>query len=129
VTFGIGLSDAVISRLARARNTIVLATSAVRKYASGDPIAAGRDLKVDTVLAGTIQRSGDRVRLVVQLLRVGDGKQLWTQTFDQTIGELFALEDTLAARVAGELRLEWADPKAAYCRNVMCRMPSSTRST
>ena len=48
-----------------------------------DPVAAGRTLEVDAILDGSIQRSGDRIRLTLEVLRTSDGRHLWTAKFDQ----------------------------------------------
>jgi len=63
-----------------------------------DPVTAGRELGVDAVLDGNIQRDGDRVRVTVQLLRIPDGASLWSGKFDQRYSDLFTVEDSMAAR-------------------------------
>lgn len=106
---GLGLADVLINRLGMLRQIAVRPTSAVRKFAEGaavDPVAAGRELGVDAVLDGNIQRDGDSVRITVQLLRVTDGASLWTAKFDQRDNSLFALEDSIAGEVANGLVLD-----------------------
>ena len=72
-----------------------------------DPIAAGRELGVDTVLDGSLQRRGDRLRVAVRLLRVADGQQLWAQSFDQDFTTIFDVQDIIAARVAQAVSVRW----------------------
>ena len=98
----LGMADAVINRLGRLRRISVRATSAVQKYAGTDrdPVAVGRALGVDAVLEGRIQRSGDRIRVTVQLVSARDGASLWTEKFDEELANVFALQDAIAARVA-----------------------------
>jgi len=106
---GLGLADVLINRLGSLRQITVRPTSAVRKFAEGaevDSQAAGRELSVDAVLEGNIQRDGDRVRITVQLRRVADGASLWTAKFDQHDSGLFALEDSIAGEVANGLVLD-----------------------
>jgi DNA-binding winged helix-turn-helix (wHTH) protein/TolB-like protein/Tfp pilus assembly protein PilF len=105
---GLGMADALITRLGNTGKIIVRPTSAIQKYASGElsPQAAGREQGVDAVLEGRIQRQDDRVRLTVQLIHVRDGEQLWAETFDKEFTNIFALEDALSERVAQSIRLQ-----------------------
>src|SRR5205085_5121567 len=72
---GLGMADATIIKLSSFPQLSVLPTSAVFKYTGrdNDTLAAGRELGVDAVLNGTVQRAGERVRVTVQLIRLGDG--------------------------------------------------------
>jgi DNA-binding winged helix-turn-helix (wHTH) protein/TolB-like protein len=105
---GLGMADALITRLGNTGKIIVRPTSSIQKYAGEDvsPQVAGREEGVDAVLDGRIQREADRVRLTVQLIRVHDGVQLWGETFDREFTNLFALEDALSERVAQSVRLK-----------------------
>ena len=105
---GLVMADAVITRLGSLDRIIVRPTNAIFKYQGRDqePLAAGRELRVDAVLAGSTQRSGDRMRLTVQLMRTSDGRTLWTGKFDEKATDLFALEDSVAEAVARSLLLK-----------------------
>jgi tetratricopeptide (TPR) repeat protein len=65
----------------------------------------GRELGVDAVLDGQIQRENDRVRLTVQLIRVVDGVHLWSDTFDENFTNIFSMEDEVSSQVAQSIRL------------------------
>jgi DNA-binding winged helix-turn-helix (wHTH) protein/TolB-like protein len=75
---GPGMADALITKLSNSRQLTVRSTSVVLRYdnSNQDSLAAGRELGVDSVLEGKIQRSGDHVRVTVQLVRVSDGASL-----------------------------------------------------
>lgn len=105
---GLGMADAVITKLANTGKIIVRPTSAVQKYVGTQltPQSIGQAQGVDAVLDGRIQRAGDRVRVTVQLIRVQDGQQLWADTFDRQFTDTFSLEDALAAMAAQSLRLQ-----------------------
>ena len=105
---GLGMADALITRLGNTGKIIVRPTSSIQKYAEKEltPQAAGQEQSVDAVLDGRIQREGDRVRLTVQLIRVHDGVQLWGETFDREFTNIFALEDSLSERVVQSIRLK-----------------------
>jgi DNA-binding winged helix-turn-helix (wHTH) protein/TolB-like protein/predicted Zn-dependent protease len=106
---GSGMADALITKLSNIRQISVRPTSAVIKYAARpdtDPLAAGRELGVDSVLEGTIQRSGDRVRVTVQLTSVRESKPLWAHSFDERFTDIFTVQDSISAQVAQALMLK-----------------------
>ena len=104
---GLGLADALITRLSNIRQIAVRPTSAVMKYAGAghDPAVAGRQLKVEAVLDGAIQRSGERVRVTVQLVGTSEETPLWAGTFDEMFTDIFAVEDSISEQVAHALTL------------------------
>ena len=105
---GLGVADALITRLGGTRRLLVRSTGTVQKYmAPGlDPVAAGRELQVDSVLEGSIQTAGGRLRTTMRLLRVSDGSTLWAGTFDEPLTDIFSVEDSISQRVAEALALE-----------------------
>jgi len=105
---GLGMADALITRLGNTGKIIVRPTSSIQRYAEKEtsPQAAGQEQGVDAVLDGRIQRGADRVRLTVQLIRVRDGVQLWGESFEKEYTDIFALEDSLSERVAQSIRLK-----------------------
>ncbi|MGH9769674.1 MAG: winged helix-turn-helix domain-containing tetratricopeptide repeat protein [Blastocatellia bacterium] len=107
ILLGTGVADAIISSLSRNSRLIVRPTTAVLKYAEigKDPIVAGRELRVDLVLDGTLQHAGERIRVSMQLVKVTSGVTLWADRFDATFTDVFAVQDSIAAQVAEALRL------------------------
>ena len=107
---GLGLTDAVITRLGKVRQLIVRPTSSVLRYADAksDPVQAGRSLGVESVLDGTVQRVGDRLRVTVQMLDVKDGRSLWAETFDENFTNIFNVEDIISQKVVAALPVELA---------------------
>ena len=101
----IGLADALITKLSNIRNVVVRPTNSVIKYADQRPplTIAGRDLKVDALLDGRVQRFGDRIRVTVQLVRASDGAVLWGDAFEERFTNIFALQDWISERVAHSL--------------------------
>ena len=102
---GVAMADALITRLAQIHHLVVRPTSSVLKYAGAatDPLVAAREQGVETVVDGRVQHVGDRIRVSVQLLRVGDGSSLWADQFDERFNDVFALQDAISERVAGAL--------------------------
>ena len=105
---GLGMADTLITKLSNLRQIIVRPTGAVRKYTAPDqdPLAAGREQRVDAVLDGGIQKSGDKVRVTVRSLSVADGATLWASQFDQKFTDIFAVQEAISERVARTLALE-----------------------
>src|SRR5450432_2375642 len=105
----LGMTESLISGLGRYSTPAIVPLSSVRRFGAlnQDPLAAGRDLHVDSVLDGSLQRTGQRLRVSVRLLRVADGQQLWAQAFDQDFTTIFDVQDTIAARVAQALSARW----------------------
>ena len=64
----------------------------------------GRALKVATVLEGSVRKAGNRMRISVQLVKVADGYHLWSETYDRTLDDIFAVQDDIAQSVVKELR-------------------------
>ncbi len=104
----LGMADALITRLSNVRQIIVRPTSAVRRYLDDrtDALAAGRQLQTDWVLEGSMQRSGDRIRVTVQLLGMSAGKSTWANTFDEKFTDIFSVQDQISERVADALAVE-----------------------
>lgn len=112
---GVGLSDAITIRLSDRRSLTVRPTQTVLAATKGElePLAAGRELRVDFVLSGTIRQGGDRVRASVQLFDVEREQPLWAATFDQPADALFTLEDEISGRIASSLSLDGRAPIGA----------------
>ncbi len=101
---GLGLAEALITELSAFRSIAVPPLSATSRYGPGrDPIAAGRDLGTELVLDGAIQRSADRLRINVSLIRVADGLTVWADRFDAPWTDVFRVEDSIAEQVGRAL--------------------------
>ena len=105
---GLGMADAVIVKLSKIERVSVLPTTAVFKYTGRErnPMAAGHELGVDAVLDGTIQHSGDHIRVTVQLINVGNGRTLWSSKFDEQATGIFDLQDSISEQLARTLAPE-----------------------
>ncbi len=102
---GMGMADAIITKLSNIGGIVVRPTSSVIKYFDGEQSAAlaGHELDVSYVLDGRIQRGGERVRVTVQLVRTRDGSPLWAGKFDEKFTDFFAVEDAVSEKVAQAL--------------------------
>jgi TolB-like protein/DNA-binding winged helix-turn-helix (wHTH) protein/lipoprotein NlpI len=105
---GVGLADALITRLSGLRQIIVRPTSAVLKFnrPEGDVVAIGRELKVTSVLDGSVQQVAEHVRVTARLINVTDGKPLWAESYDAEFKDVFQVQDAISTRIASALSLQ-----------------------
>ena len=100
--FADGVVEDIITALSRFRSFAVVAriSSFVYKGRAVDVREVGRDLGVRYVLEGSVRRSGDRLRIVAQLVEAETGAHLWAKTFDGSAADIFAFQDRITAEVA-----------------------------
>lgn len=105
---GLGMADAVVTRLTAIPRITVRPTSAVVKYlkSNPDPMAVGRELNVDAVLVGQIQEHEKRIRVTVSLFCLPDGWALWAEKFDDNFTNIFAVQDAISEKIADSLALK-----------------------
>jgi adenylate cyclase len=102
---GDGLSEELINALANVPDLQVASRTSAFTYkgSSKDIRAIGGELNVSSVLEGSVQRSGNRIRVTTQLVNVADGYHLWSERFDREMEDVFAIEDEIAEQVARAL--------------------------
>jgi TolB-like protein len=108
--FSDGLTDELIRVLSRIEGLRVTAPSVVFGF-KGQPCDArkvGRELGVEAVLEGSVWRSGDHVRVTVNLVGVKDGFNLWAQRFDGNLGDVFGIQDQVCTAAAETLHIQLA---------------------
>jgi TolB-like protein/class 3 adenylate cyclase len=103
-----GMADTLIAKLSTISQIIIPSLASAQKYneQEHDPIAAARLLHVRCVLDGTLQKVADRIRVTARLINVADGASLWSSTFDEKFTDVFAVQDTIAQKVAAALALQ-----------------------
>ncbi|HLM02338.1 MAG TPA: protein kinase [Pyrinomonadaceae bacterium] len=107
---GLGLTDALITRLSNVRNLTVRPTSAVLRYSEDseakDLFAVGRELQAGFVLDGRITFSSERLRVTVQLIDVKDRTSLWAGQYNEKFTDIFAVQDLISGQVSSALAAE-----------------------
>jgi TolB-like protein/DNA-binding winged helix-turn-helix (wHTH) protein len=107
--FGDGIAEEVQSLLSRVPDVRVVARSSSFSFRDGTvpPQELGQILGVDYILRGTVRRSDERIRVAVRLIRARDGVQLWSESFDRDLSDVFAVQDeiTLSTVKALQIRL------------------------
>jgi TolB-like protein len=105
--FSDGLSEELIAALAQISGLKVIGRSSSFRFKDRkeDPRTIGEKLGVSTLLDGTVRKQGDRVRIVAELVNAADGIQLWTQTFDRQLKDIFDVQKEIAGAVAKSLKV------------------------
>lgn len=103
-----GMAETLATRLGNLKQLVVRPATAVSKYAGleTDPVSVGKELKVEAVLDGSIQKAGDRVRVTVRMIDVRTGGPIWSEQFDESFTDIFKVQDSIAERVTSALALE-----------------------
>jgi len=104
---GYGLADQILNDLTRIGDLNVVARMSSFAYEgkAADVRIVGRRLGARAILEGTVQRSGDRLRVTTQLVSVEDGYHLWSERYDRTLEDVFAIQDDIARQVARVLNV------------------------
>ena len=103
--FSDGLTETLLHMLAQLADLKVAArtSSFAFKDQNADIRTIATTLSVAHVLEGSVQKSGDRIRVTAQLIRADDGYHVWSQNYDRTLVDIFAIQDEIAADVANAL--------------------------
>jgi len=110
-----GLTEQLINDLARVPELKVVGRSSSFQFKdkNEDLRTVGRTLGVASVLEGSVSREGDRVRIRAELVKTKDGFQLWSETYDRKIDDIFAVQDEIARAATGALQLKLSGANAA----------------
>jgi len=105
--FSDGIAEEIINALSKIKALHVASrtSSFSFKGKSEDIGEVGRKLKVQTVLEGSVRKSGDRLRVTAQLINVGDGYHLWSERYDRQLEDVFAIQDEIAENIVRALRV------------------------
>jgi serine/threonine protein kinase/Flp pilus assembly protein TadD len=105
--FSDGLAEELINALAKVEGLRVTSrTSAFAfKGKNEDVRKIGEQLNVRTVLEGSVRKAGTRLRISAQLVNVGDGYQLWSETYNRELEDVFAIQDEIAHSIVKALRI------------------------
>jgi DNA-binding winged helix-turn-helix (wHTH) protein/tetratricopeptide (TPR) repeat protein len=131
---GLAIAEALIDRLGRSRGISVRPTRAIHAYTDPgqDPVAIGRALQVDAVVVCRFEKSSNRLRVAVEVLRSGDGALLWGSAYDEIPGDGTSLPDAMATSIAAHLDAtpprsrpagvfgNWADARRSMSRPPTC---------
>jgi len=109
-----GMSEEIINALAKIRDVHVASrTSSFQfKETNTDIEAIGRQLKVNTVLEGSVRKAGGQLRVTAQLITVDDGYHIWSESYDRELKDVFGIQSEIAENVARAFKLTLTDTEA-----------------
>ncbi len=105
---GAGISDTLRARLGSVEDLVV--RPGPNDTAFQNVVAAGKELHVNAVLTGSVQRSDDRIRVTVEMIDVENGRIVWGRIFDNSSSNVFELQDSIAGEVADFLKVRFSPP-------------------
>lgn len=103
-----GIQDEILARLAKVADLKVISRTSTQRFKSapGDLRQIAQQLDVAHVLEGSVQKSGDQVRVNVQLIRAADDSHLWAEIYDRKLTDVFAVESEIAQKIAATLQAQ-----------------------
>jgi adenylate cyclase len=109
-----GLAEEIIDALCCVSGLRVASRTASFRFRDGtvDPREIGRMLNVTTILEGSVRKAGDQLRITTQLVNAEDGYDLWSETFDRRLEDVFAIQSEIARSVSQALKLSLTGPAA-----------------
>jgi adenylate cyclase len=108
--FSDGMTEELISKLSRLHDLTVIARTSIMQYKETDKSIAeiGRELQVGTILEGSVRKAGERLWITAQLVDVASQGHLWSQDYDRTLDDVFAVQNDVAQSVADALQVTLA---------------------
>jgi len=111
--FADGITDALTTDLAQMEGLQVISVTSAMRYKDAKktlPEIAG-ELNADVIVEGSVERSGDQVRITAQLIRAATDKHLWAETYERNFSDILGLQDEVASAVAGQIETQLGGPK------------------
>jgi TolB-like protein/tetratricopeptide (TPR) repeat protein len=129
--FSDGLSEELLNVLSKIKGLRVAARTSAFSFKGKSTTVGeiGQILNVASVLEGSVRKAGDRIRISVQLVKVIDGYQLWSETYDRTMDDIFAVQDDIAQSVVEEIRVRLLGEEAGdlVSRQVVSEVKKAVR--
>jgi adenylate cyclase len=106
--FADGMTEELISTISKIRELGVISRSSAMRYRDTTvPLGQiGRELRVGSILEGSVRKAGNKVRIAAQLLNVESDRYIWSQNYDRDLTDIFGVQGDIAERVAGGLKVE-----------------------
>jgi len=122
-----GMTEQIISNLARLPNLKVISRTSVMNYKKTDKTIPeiGKDLNVAHILEGSVRKFGDRLRVTAQLIRTGDDAYIWTENYDREYKELFDVQDDVSEAIATSLLINISPREIT---GIKTRRPANTEA-
>lgn len=110
-----GIADELITALSQVSSMLVIARNSSFKFKgkNTDAREVGQQLGVRYLLEGSVQKSGDRLRVLAQLVDAADGSHIWAERYDRRLQDIFAIQDELTKEIVTALRIRLTDGEQA----------------
>jgi TolB-like protein/tetratricopeptide (TPR) repeat protein len=144
--FADGIQDEILTRLSKIADLKVISRTSTQRYKSAPENLPqiGKQLRVAHIVEGSVQKSGDAVRVSVQLIRANDDSHVWAESFDRKLTDILSVESEVAKMIAEQLRAHLTGPEEqliaakptdnveaydAYLRGLAYTVKTATTST
>ncbi|MCP4045948.1 MAG: hypothetical protein GY732_08180 [Gammaproteobacteria bacterium] len=106
--FADGISEEILNSLAKVGELKVAGrtSSFAFKDKNDDLLAIGKVLRVNHILEGSVRKSGTRIRITAQLVKVDDGFHMWSETYDRELNDIFVIQDEISAAILTQLKAQ-----------------------
>ena len=113
--FADGLTEELITKVSFVKGLEVIARTSAMNYKKKEKNASviGRELRVGTLLEGSVRKAGNRIRVTAQLINANNETHLWAESYDRNLDDIFEVQSSVAERVAEALRLKLVDASAS----------------
>ena len=108
--FSDGITEEILNYLAKIKDLRVISRTSVFSYKGRTDVAIadiGRQLNVTHILEGSVRKAGGKVRITAQLIRSKDDANLWSETYDRELEDIFAVQDEIAQTIVGALKMDY----------------------
>ena len=125
--FADGLTDEVISAIARIPELVVISRTSVMQYRDRPkPMAEiGRELRVGTIVEGSVRKVDSHVRIAVQLIDAASDRHLWVESYDRNLRDIYAVQSEIADRIANALQIRLVEGDGERLGEVPTRDPEA----
>jgi len=106
--FAEGMTEELITTLSKIRELSVISRTSVMQYSlNPKPVTAiAQELRTGTILEGSVRKSGDRIRIAIQMIDAGEDKHVWAENYDRSLEDVFGIQSDISQSVAQELRVQ-----------------------
>jgi len=106
--FANGMTEELITTLSKIRELSVISRTSVMQYAlNPKPVTTiAQDLRTGTILEGSVRKSGDRIRIAIQMIDASEDKHVWAENYDRSLEDIFGIQSSISQSVAQELRVQ-----------------------
>jgi len=125
--FSDGLTEDIITQLAKIKSFKVISRTSVMQYKKNPKSLkeVGKELGVSVILEGSVQRSGDHVRITAQLIKADTDEHLWAESYDRPMKDIFSIQREVATAIASVLRTTLSENESSQLNQTITLNPQA----